>query len=566
MRPTLKSLLSATTLALCLIAPSANSEGVAGPYLSGSVAAMRGDYAAASKYFGQALVSDPENTYIKENAMLASVSMGDMPTALDYAKQLSQSDAANSALGDLIVYMDYVKAGDFEQAAAVLDENSDAYIVIISGLLKAWTELGLGKMGDVIATLDGMKEPPTVELFAQYHKALALAAVGDFETADKILRGDERGNLRLTRGSLIAHAQIMNELDNKSEALSLLDSAILGGQDPELSNLRDAIANGTSQYSYITTAQQGIAEVLFTVASLLGNPEDRQTSLLYARLAHDLRPEDVQTTLLVSDILRDQGQYELAIDNYTTVPQDHGMFLNAELGRADALVEAGKPDAAIEVLRGLTRSHADNPRVHMSLGDVLRGDERYSAARDAYDTAIAMIERPARNHWFLFYATGVSNERLGNWERAEMNFRRALELSPDQPLVLNYLGYSLVEKNMNLNEAQQMIETALARQPNNGAIADSLGWVLYRLGKFQEAVAPMEQAVQLEAVDPVVNDHLGDVYWMVGRKREAEFQWRRAISFDPDEKDLQRIRRKLEIGLDAVLAEEENPKAQSGVQ
>jgi len=450
MRPTLKSLLSATTLALCLIAPSAHSEGVAGPYLSGSVAAMRGDYAAASKYFGQALVSDPQNTYIKENAMLASVSMGDVP-----------------------------------------DANSDRYIAIISGLLKGWTELGLGKMGDVIATLDGMNEPPTVELFAQYHKALALAAVGDFETADKILRGDERGNLRLTRGSLIAHAQIMNELDNKSEALSLLDAAILGGQDPELSALRDAIANGTSQYDYITSAQEGIAEVLFTVASLLGNPEDRQTSLLYARLAHDLRPSDIQTTLLVSDILRDQGQYELAIDNYTTVPQDHGMFLNAELGRADALVEAGKPDAAIEVLRGLTRSHADNPRVHMSLGDVLRGVERYSGARDAYDTAVAMIDQPARNHWFLFYATGVSNERLGNWERAEMNFRRALELSPDQPLVLNYLGYSLVEKNMNLPEAQKMIETALARQPNNGAIADSLGWVLYRLGKFEEAVGPL---------------------------------------------------------------------------
>jgi Flp pilus assembly protein TadD len=202
----------------------------------------------------------------------------------------------------------------------------------------------------------------------------------------------------------------------------------------------------------------------------------------------------------------------------------------------------------------------------MSLGDVLRGVQKYSGARDAYDKAISMIDEPARNHWFLFYATGICNERLDNWPRAELNFRRALELAPNQPLVLNYLGYSLVEKRQNLTEAQTMIETALAAQPNNGAIADSLGWVLYRLGKFDESVAPMEKAVQLEANDPVVNDHLGDVYWMVGRKREAEFQWRRAISFHPDEADLARIRRKVEFGLDVILAEEAKMEAQIGAQ
>jgi Flp pilus assembly protein TadD len=141
-----------------------------------------------------------------------------------------------------------------------------------------------------------------------------------------------------------------------------------------------------------------------------------------------------------------------------------------------------------------------------------------------------------------------------------------LELSPNQPLVLNYLGYSLVEKRLNLEEAQTMIETALAAQPNNGAIADSLGWVFYRLGKFEDAVAPMEKAVQLEANDPVVNDHLGDVYWMVGRKREADFQWRRAISFHPSDEDLARIRRKLELGLDVILTEEAQLENQSGAQ
>ena len=134
--------------------------------------------------------------------------------------------------------------------------------------------------------------------------------------------------------------------------------------------------------------------------------------------------------------------------------------------------------------------------------------------------------------------------------------RKALELNPDQPQVLNYLGYSLVEKQIKLDEALDMIERAVAARPDSGYIVDSLGWVLYRLGRYEEAVVHMERAAELMPVDPIVNDHLGDVLWAVGRYREAEFQWTRALSFDPEEKDAVRIRRKLEVGLDVVLAEE----------
>ena len=167
-----------------------------------------------------------------------------------------------------------------------------------------------------------------------------------------------------------------------------------------------------------------------------------------------------------------------------------------------------------------------------------------------------MIPTPIRGNWFLFYARGITHEREGNWDLAEADFRNALKLNPDQPLVLNYLGYSLVEFGMKLPEAQAMIERAVESRPNDGYITDSLGWVLYRLGKFEEAVGPMERAVQLVSSDPIINDHLGDVYWMVGRKREAEFQWSRALSFEPEEKEAERIRSKLDLGLDAVLENE----------
>ena len=375
----------------------------------------------------------------------------------------------------------------FDDAAANLDANKGNYIP-----LNSWPYARLdgtwvaARWRAVFETLDGMTEPPTVELFAQYHKALVLAAVGDFETADKILQGDERGNLRLTRGSLIAHAQIMAELGSQRRSITLVGRRNFGWSRQRTFDLRDAIANGTSQYNYITNAQQGIAEVMFTVAPCYPRQTINKpaccTPVSPAICARKTPKHPVNF-----GILRDQGQYELAIENYTKVAPSSGHFLDAEIGRADALVQADKADAAIEVLRGLTRTHGDNPRVHMSLGDVLRGVQKYSGARDAYDKAISMIDEPARNHWFLFYATGICNERLDNWPRAEMNFRRALELAPNQPLVLNYLGYSLVEKRQNLTEAQTMIETALAAQPNNGAIADSLGWVLYRLGQIRRS-------------------------------------------------------------------------------
>ena len=184
-----------------------------------------------------------------------------------------------------------------------------------------------------------------------------------------------------------------------------------------------------------------------------------------------------------------------------------------------------------------------------ALGDALRMAERYPEAVAAYDAAIALVPAPMPVHWPLYYTRGIANERAGNWPAAEADFRAALKLEPDQPLVLNYLGYSMVEKQENLDEALGMIERASKAEPDDGYITDSLGWVLYRLGRYDEAVKPMLRAVELTPDDPVINDHLGDVLWMVGRKREAEFQWRRALSFGPsDDLDMDRIRRKLEVG------------------
>ena len=186
----------------------------------------------------------------------------------------------------------------------------------------------------------------------------------------------------------------------------------------------------------------------------------------------------------------------------------------------------------------------------------MRRDEQYAEAAVAYDGALALIPDPESHHWPLFYQRGISYERSKQWDKAEADFRKALDLQPDQPLVLNYLGYSWVEMRKNLAEAQAMIEKAVEQRPEDGYIVDSLGWVLYRLGDFPGAVKHLERAVELRPVDPVINDHFGDALWQVGRRIEARFQWKRALSFEPEDKDAIRIRKKLAQGLDKVMAEE----------
>jgi Putative Zn-dependent protease, contains TPR repeats len=312
----------------------------------------------------------------------------------------------------------------------------------------------------------------------------------------------------------------------------------------------------TLPFDVVSNAREGAAEVFLSLASVLSDQQNDRFGLIYGRLAEYLRPDFTRAILLVADILDNQGQYDLAVAEYNKIAPSDPSFYNAEIGRASALQSAGKSEAAIEVLRNLSKAYPKVPSVFVALGDALRREEKFAEANKAYDRAIALLPEPKPNHWFIYYSRGITYERENQWDKAEADFRFALSLSPDQPLVLNYLGYGLVEKGIKMDEAQKMIKKAVKLRPNDAYITDSLGWVYYRLGKYQQAVPVLERAVQLKPLDPIINDHLGDAYWMVGRRLEAEFQWRRALSAKPDAKDAKRIKRKLEVGLDQVRKEE----------
>jgi tetratricopeptide (TPR) repeat protein len=553
---------AALAAALSVFAPVAGpaaAQGLAGAYLAGIHADLRNDYAAAAEHFDRALRVDPDNIGLMQSVVASRIAAGDVDGALDTARRLAEATPTNQIAG-LALLADELATGDFDAAADRAAAAGLNLNPLLGGLIGGWIEVGREDFDAAQARFDALDGNDALVAYAQYHKALALALAGDFVTAEAIFAGDEdTGPLHPDRDALIAHAEVLTQIEREEDALALIDDALaLGFPDIALLDLRARLEAGEDiPFAQITQASDGAAEAFSTLAAALNTEDSDRFALIYARLAAHVRPDLAKANLIAAEILERHEQFDLATDALADLPADSVWFATAEMRRANTQRRAGDEEGGIDTLEALAERYPDTIEVHSALGDALRMAERFEEAAAAYGRAIDLIGEPQQVHWPLFYARAIAFERAGDWEPAEADFRRALELEPDQPLVLNYLGYSLVEQRRNLDEALDMIERAVAGQPDDGYITDSLGWVLYRLGRHEEALPHMLRAVELLPSDPIINDHLGDVLWKVGREREARFQWRRALSLGPaDDLDMDRIRRKLDVGLDRVLDEE----------
>ena len=527
----------------------------AGAYLAARQAGTANDFSVASRYFNKGLIADPSNANLLENAMTSFIALGQVEGAVPVAQAIV-NQGYSSQIANLTLNVADAKAGNWDGIFEALEQDRGVG-PLVDGLSQGWAHLGQGDMRKAIASFDQVIETRGMSAYGRTHKAFALASVGDFEGAEAILGSTAEGGMGYSRLSAIAHAQILSQLGRNDDAMAIVD-VIFGRQlDPGIALLRADLAAGKAvAYDAVRSPVQGMAELFHGIAAILESDAPDAFTLMYARAATYLWPQNTPAVLMTAGLLEDLGQYELANTTFASVARNDPSFHAAELGRAEVLRAAGRKDAAIEVLEALTRSHPDLPSVYATKGDTLRQAERLEEARDAYTRAIDLYDDENAAKWFVYYTRAITHHKLDNWSPAEADFRAALVLRPDHPQVLNYLGYSLVERGEKLDEALGMIETAAAALPENGAIVDSLGWVLFQLGQYEEAVVHLERAASLEPLDPVINDHLGDAFWAVGRKTEARFQWQRALSFDPDENELLRIRDKLVRGLDLVLADE----------
>jgi Flp pilus assembly protein TadD len=295
----------------------------------------------------------------------------------------------------------------------------------------------------------------------------------------------------------------------------------------------------------VTKATDGIAEAYLAFAAALRSQDSSEFAMIITRLALQLRPDFAAARLLASDILSNEQQPEAALRMLAGIPDSDPIAPLIRLRRVTLTDRLGHSDEATRQLTQLTKDYPDNPVPEIQLGDMLRSRQRFAEAVTAYDRAIVLIPHPARNDWVVFYDRGIALERSHHWPKAEADFNHALELAPDQPYVLNYLGYAWADMGRNLGQAHQMIQKAAERRPNDGAITDSLGWVEFRQGSVGDAVHTLERAVELEPEDSTINAHLGDAYWAAGRKIEARYQWQRALTLNPEPDDVAKLQEKL---------------------
>jgi tetratricopeptide (TPR) repeat protein len=520
-------------------APAAAQMSTLGSYLAARHAELVHDYAHAAEYMNHALAEDPRNFDLLRRTFALRVSEGQVPESVPLARRIIALDPT-SGLPQLVLMLQQVKAGDFATATATARALPEVGAQRLAApLLIAWCEIGHSR-----------DKLPGVQMLKDLHTALIddyVNRIDDAEQAFKRAIGDQQN---LTWRTVELAGNFYERHARSEQARRLYDRLASADQGAEIvAGALERIKRGEIPPRIIATPRDGVAEALFDLASILDQPETLDASLIYARLALDLKPDFPLAQMLIAEIDEDQQRTAQALAEYRAVDPKSPLSWTARLRVANALDALDQTDEAAAELRQMAAERPQDPEPLVDLGDILRGRNRFDDAVTAYDAAIARLGKIGTEDWRLFYSRGAALERAGHWTRAERDLEHALELQPDQPLVLNYLGYSWIDRGEHLEKGLGMVKRAVELQPNDGYMVDSLGWAYYRLGDFSHATQFLERAIELLPEDPTINDHLGDAYWQDGRALEARYQWRRALQFKPEADEVKTIETKLAHGL-----------------
>ncbi len=555
----------AAVSALVLLSPHAHANETAptslsGNYLAGHVAQKRSDLKAAIQYLGNALAQDASQIDVLRRTFLFNIMDGRMTEALKLARQyLKEEDKAPVA--NLAIAMDDAKNDKWD---AVIERVSALDSTGLNGftvpLLKSWALMGKNDKPAALEALKPLRDLGGTRALHDLHAGLMHELAGDFAAAETyylaVIEDDEGSSLRASR-ILATLYERQGKADEAKAVLDLYQQAQPGTSFVDMDLERLAEEETKNAPVLVRNPKDGIAEAIFGISSLLNRQGASETALVLARLALHLRPDFAVMRYMAGGILENLESYEDAVAVYRELPEDTPFTRSATLRIARNLDRIDDFDGAVKILKKAAETFPDDSRPLISLGDTYRRHEKWEEAIEAYDEAVKRIGTLEQLHWQLLYSRGIVLERAKKWDRAEADFLKALEFEPDQPLVLNYLGYSWVEQKKNLEQALTMIKTAVSKRPHDGYITDSLGWVYYQFGRYEDAVPELERAVELRPEDPVINDHLGDAYWKVGRRLEASFQWNHALALDPEPEHRAKIEMKLKNGLveeaDAVI-------------
>lgn len=564
-RPALAALLlSAVAIPAALAAPTVKTaqsdplaqfdimpifrESTTGAFMAGSQALkdLRTDEAA--RYFLKAAQSDWENPVLVERAFIALAVDGQIGQAASTAKHLLDIDPDNQ-LAELVVATEALKERRYDAADQMLKSiGQDSFTGITATIMRGWALVGNNRPADAQAALDTLGETG-LEDFLVFHRALMAEASGDTDKAIEYAAKAFDNEPYVARVVEI-YARILGNAGRFDEAKDVIAQFEAQGlSHPSVTVVKNLIDARQKPGVFTTSVQIGAAEMFHGIGIALARDSNLDLSIVFLRMALYLDPSGDVVSLALGQLLDTAGQHDAANKIYEAVPATSPMKPTAIIRIATNLDAVNKRPEALAKLTAIVAAQPDDLDAVSTLGDLFRTDEQFGKAAETYTKALAITggERPA--DWRFYYVRGISYERDKQWPKAEADFLKALELNPDQPSVLNYLGYSWIDQDMHLTEALEMIQKAVAASPQDGYIVDSLGWAFYKLGRMDEAVKTLEQAVLMMPTDPEINDHLGDVYWKVGRQLEARFQWNIAASVDTVGTVKARVAPKLKDGL-----------------
>jgi tetratricopeptide (TPR) repeat protein len=421
---------------------------------------------------------------------------------------------------------------------------------LVATLLSGWASYGAGDTKAAVASIDKLTGPEWYPLFKDLHSGMILELAGKEKDAGvRLERAYKLDDSMLRVVDEYARWQSRNKDEAAATATYQAFDKKLARHPLVLEGLRETKA-GKKLSPLVDSPQAGAAEALYGIGAALTRRDVADLALVYLQLSLYLAPNHPLALLSLADLYESVKKPAMAIKVYERMPASSPLKRNAQIQLATDLDAADRSEEAIKILKGLTAEDPKDLEAIMALGNIERGRKKFADCAQTYSQGIdALPDANDKANTVYYYYRGICEERSKQWNKAEADMRKALELQPEQPHVLNYLGYSWIDQGINLDEGMAMIKRAVDQRPDDGYIVDSLGWAYFRIGNYDEAVKNLERAIDLKPEDPTINDHLGDAYWRVGRTLEAKFQWVHARDLKPEPEDLPKIEAKIENGL-----------------
>ncbi len=547
-------------------APSAaelSRASASGSYLAARHAGQQRDAAAAAAYYRAALRRDPKNKELLDRAFLSLLIDGDIDEAGKLAERVSQADKTDR-VSRLVLGVQALKRKQYVAARRELAQSVRGPITDLTAtLLSSWSTFGAGDSKAAVAAIDRLTGPDWYSIFKDLHAGMILDLAGNPKAAGK--RFESAYKLDSTALRVVEAYGSWLSRHRPKEALEVFEAfnKVLP-RHPLVVDAMTRIKAGEKLPQPVTTAQAGAAEALYGLGASLGRRGGEDLGLVYLQLSLYLANNHPLALLSLADLYESLKKPALALKVYERMPATSPLHRNAAIQMAANLNALERVEEAEKQLEALIKENPTDLEAITALGNVQRGHKKFTACADTYGKAIATIGTPDKSNWTTFYFRGICFERSKQWAKAEADLKKALELFPDQPHVLNYLGYSWVDQGVNLDEGMAMIRRAVQQRPDDGYIVDSLGWAYYRLGNYEEATKHLERAIELKPEDPTINDHLGDAYWRVGRVLEAKFQWSHARDLKPEPEELPKIEEKLKNGLPDETSSQAKADKKSG--